>query len=137
MMDKFHYLKFGLALVLMFVGAKMLLAGVYKIPIWASLAVIAALLAGSVDRVAVASTAERTRSTQPRPSPSGCVLVLLDSFGFARLSSRSSGIGTTDERPSEPWAAPKGRPAAPRLARQGRPSEGTLPGKHSLRCDDS
>lgn len=48
MMDKFHYLKFGLALVLMFVGAKMLLAGVYKIPIWASLAVIAALLAGSV-----------------------------------------------------------------------------------------
>jgi len=48
MMDKFHYLKFGLALVLMFVGAKMLLAGVYKIPIWASLSVIAALLAGSV-----------------------------------------------------------------------------------------
>ena len=48
MMDKFHYLKFGLALVLMFVGAKMLLAGIYKIPIWASLAVIAALLIGSV-----------------------------------------------------------------------------------------
>jgi tellurite resistance protein TerC len=48
MMDKFHYLKIGLALVLMFVGVKMLLAGVYKIPIWASLAIIAALLAGSV-----------------------------------------------------------------------------------------
>jgi tellurite resistance protein TerC len=48
MMDKFHYLKYGLALVLMFVGAKMLLAGVYKIPIWASLAVIGVLLAGSV-----------------------------------------------------------------------------------------
>src|SRR6185369_4073162 len=48
MMDKFHYLKYGLALVLMFVGAKMLLAGVYKIPIWVSLAVIGVLLAGSV-----------------------------------------------------------------------------------------
>ena len=48
MMDKFHYLKYGLALVLMFVGAKMLLASVYKIPIWLSLLVIAALLIGSV-----------------------------------------------------------------------------------------
>ena len=48
MMDKFHYLKYGLALVLLFVGAKMLLAGLVQIPIWASLAVIVALLAGSV-----------------------------------------------------------------------------------------
>jgi TerC family integral membrane protein len=48
MMEKFHYLKFGLALVLMFVGAKMLFAGLYEIPIWASLAIIAALLAGAV-----------------------------------------------------------------------------------------
>ncbi|MEO6601181.1 MAG: TerC family protein [Polyangiaceae bacterium] len=48
MMGKFHYLKYGLALVLMFVGVKMLLAAVYKIPIWSSLAIIAALLAGSV-----------------------------------------------------------------------------------------
>jgi tellurite resistance protein TerC len=48
MMDKFQYLKYGLALVLMFVGAKMLLAGVYKIPIWVSLGAIAALLAGSI-----------------------------------------------------------------------------------------
>ncbi|HYQ04272.1 MAG TPA: TerC family protein [Polyangiaceae bacterium] len=48
MMDKFHYLKYGLSLVLMFVGAKMLLTSVYKIPIWASLTVIAILLAGSV-----------------------------------------------------------------------------------------
>jgi tellurite resistance protein TerC len=48
MMDKFRYLKFGLALVLMFVGIKMLLAGVYEIPIWASLAVIAVVLTASV-----------------------------------------------------------------------------------------
>jgi tellurite resistance protein TerC len=48
MMEKFHYLKVGLSLVLAGVGAKMLLAGVYKVPIPVSLAVIAALLAGSV-----------------------------------------------------------------------------------------
>jgi tellurite resistance protein TerC len=47
-MDKFHYLKVGLAIVLCFVGAKMLLVDVYKIPIVASLAVVASLLAGSV-----------------------------------------------------------------------------------------
>ena len=45
---KFHYLKVGLSLVLVFVGGKMLVAGVYKIPILASLGVIATLLAGAV-----------------------------------------------------------------------------------------
>ena len=48
MMGKFHYLKVGLSFVLAFVGAKMLLAGIYKIPILASLGVIVALLAGSI-----------------------------------------------------------------------------------------
>jgi len=47
-MQKFHYLKVGLSLVLVFVGAKMLLAGVYKIPIWASLGMIVGLLGGSI-----------------------------------------------------------------------------------------
>jgi len=48
MMGKFHYLKVGLSFVLAFVGAKMLLAGIYKIPILVSLGVIVALLAGSI-----------------------------------------------------------------------------------------
>jgi len=47
-MGKFHYLKVGLSLVLVFVGAKMLVAGFYKIPIWASLGIIVALLGGSM-----------------------------------------------------------------------------------------
>ncbi|MBL8290882.1 MAG: TerC family protein [Bryobacterales bacterium] len=47
-MGRFHYLRVGLALVLAFVGAKMMLTDLYKIPIVASLAVVAALLAGSV-----------------------------------------------------------------------------------------
>ena len=47
-MHKFEYLKIGLALVLAFVGAKMVLADIYKIPIAVSLGVVAALIAGSV-----------------------------------------------------------------------------------------
>jgi tellurite resistance protein TerC len=46
--NKFAYLKIGLALVLVFVGAKMLLTDVYKLPIVASLGAIAAILAASV-----------------------------------------------------------------------------------------
>ena len=46
--DRFRYLRYGLALVLAFVGAKMLLAAWYVIPTVVSLAVIAMLLAGSV-----------------------------------------------------------------------------------------
>ncbi|MBI4510495.1 MAG: TerC family protein [Deltaproteobacteria bacterium] len=48
MMEKFHYLKTGLGLILVFVGAKMVLADIYKIPITISLAVILTLLVFSV-----------------------------------------------------------------------------------------
>jgi tellurite resistance protein TerC len=47
-MDRFHYLKVGLAFVLCFVGAKMLLMDVYKIPMALSLGVIAGALAISI-----------------------------------------------------------------------------------------
>ena len=46
--DRFHLLKFGLALVLLFVGTKMVIADFYKVPIGISLGVIAVLLGGSV-----------------------------------------------------------------------------------------
>jgi len=45
---KFAYLEIGLALVLLFVGAKMLLLDVYPIPIAASLGVIAGILGVSI-----------------------------------------------------------------------------------------
>ena len=45
---KFHYLKVGLALILVFVGTKMLLVDVYPIPIGVSLVVIALVLTLSV-----------------------------------------------------------------------------------------
>jgi len=48
MMNRFVYLKLGLAAVLVFVGAKMLVSNVYHLPVWASLLVIASVLATSV-----------------------------------------------------------------------------------------
>ena len=48
MADRFHLLPYGLALVLMFIGAKMLLIDVYKIPIGISLGVVAATIAATV-----------------------------------------------------------------------------------------
>ena len=48
MIGRFTYLKVGLAVVLAFVGVKMLISEVYKIPIWLSLTVIATAIAGSV-----------------------------------------------------------------------------------------
>jgi tellurite resistance protein TerC len=47
-LESFHYLKVGLALVLCFVGVKMLAADVYEIPIAVSLSVVTALIAGSI-----------------------------------------------------------------------------------------
>jgi tellurite resistance protein TerC len=47
-MHRFRYLKVGLAVVLVFVGVKMLLVDVYKIPIVTSLGVIATMLAMSI-----------------------------------------------------------------------------------------
>jgi tellurite resistance protein TerC len=46
--QQFHYLKTGLALVLAFVGTKMLITDIYKISIGVSLAVIALLIGGAI-----------------------------------------------------------------------------------------
>jgi tellurite resistance protein TerC len=48
MIGRFAYLKIGLAAVLVFVGAKMLLTDVYHLPIWASLLAIAVMIGVSV-----------------------------------------------------------------------------------------
>jgi len=46
--DRFSLLKYGLALVLMFIGAKMLLIDIYPIPVLVSLAVVATLIGVSI-----------------------------------------------------------------------------------------
>ena len=58
LMHRFVYLKLGLAAILVFVGVKMLLLDVYKVPIGLSLAVIATLLT-----VSVAMSLRATRNT--------------------------------------------------------------------------
>ena len=46
--DRFHLLKYGLAMVLTFIGAKMLIAPWYHIPVGASLTIVAVLITASV-----------------------------------------------------------------------------------------
>ena len=46
--DRFHLLKYGLAMVLAFIGTKMLIAPWYHMPVAASLTVVAVLIGGSV-----------------------------------------------------------------------------------------
>jgi tellurite resistance protein TerC len=48
MMELFHYLHYGLSAILTFVGIKMLLTDIYKIPIGVALSVIAGILIVSV-----------------------------------------------------------------------------------------
>jgi tellurite resistance protein TerC len=48
MADRFSLLKYGLALVLMFVGVKMMLIDIFKIPVVISLGIVAAIIATSV-----------------------------------------------------------------------------------------
>jgi tellurite resistance protein TerC len=48
MMEIFHYLHYGLAVILVFIGAKMMLADIYKIPIGVALGVVAGVLAFSI-----------------------------------------------------------------------------------------
>lgn len=48
MIKLFHYLNYGLAVVLMFIGAKMLVGMKYTIPTWITLVVVAVVLGSSV-----------------------------------------------------------------------------------------
>jgi tellurite resistance protein TerC len=48
MADRFHLLPYGLALVLVFIGTKMLLIDIYKVPILVSLLGVAAIIGSSV-----------------------------------------------------------------------------------------
>jgi tellurite resistance protein TerC len=82
MIDRFAYLKLGLAAVLVFVGAKMLLTDIYTIPIWASLAVIAATIA-----ISVFASLRRPAPVEAAATPARGVPV--DRTGAFRLKGRS------------------------------------------------
>ncbi len=63
--DRFHYLRHSLAAILTFVGVKMLLTDIYKIPIAIALVVIIGLLAGGV----IASLLRERRMAGEEPPP--------------------------------------------------------------------
>jgi tellurite resistance protein TerC len=62
--DKFRYLKTGLAFVLVFVGGKMLAANVYKVPVGVSLGVIGAILGLSVLASLIANRRDEGRAAE-------------------------------------------------------------------------
>lgn len=64
MAGRFHLLKYGLALVLVFVGVKMLVAGFYKIPIGIALGVVAIILLSSVAASLIATRPGKMESGQ-------------------------------------------------------------------------
>ena len=66
-MRRFHYLSLGLGLVLSFVGLKMLISGIYPIPIAVSLAVVATILGAAV----AASLWRRAKPQEAAPEADG------------------------------------------------------------------
>ena len=64
MADRFSLLKYGLAIVLVFIGVKMLLIDVYKIPVGFSLAVVGVIIATSIGL----SLLKTRRQSQPLES---------------------------------------------------------------------
>jgi tellurite resistance protein TerC len=62
-MQLFHYLHYGLSAILIFVGLKMLLTDIYKIPIGIALSVVAAMLMISVLASVLRPPTDRNRFT--------------------------------------------------------------------------
>src|SRR5262249_3870485 len=67
--QKFGYLKVGLALVLVFVGVKIAIVGIFKIPVGASLAVVAVLIGGAIV-ASLVREGRRRRAFQERTATS-------------------------------------------------------------------
>jgi tellurite resistance protein TerC len=64
MIHRFVYLKIGLAVVLVYVGFKMLISSVYKIPIWSSLTFIAVAIT-----ISIVASLRSTKDAEPQAGP--------------------------------------------------------------------
>jgi tellurite resistance protein TerC len=64
MIHRFVYLKIGLAVVLVYVGFKMLISSVYKIPIWSSLTFIAVAIT-----ISIVASLRSTKDAEPEAGP--------------------------------------------------------------------
>ncbi|MGE3858203.1 MAG: TerC family protein [Dehalococcoidia bacterium] len=89
--DRFVYLKTGLAVILAFVGVKMLMADFYHLPIWLSLSVIATVLTVSV--VASLRSGRRLDPTHDAPLPDPLGLL---SDGHGHEGAPTGGAGTAE-----------------------------------------
>jgi len=67
MAAKFHLLSYGLAVILVFIGTKMLLIDIYKIPVLVSLGVVVGILA--VTMIGSVRTAPRLAGAEPKALP--------------------------------------------------------------------
>ena len=96
LMHRFVYLKLGLALVLVWVGVKMLLLDLYKIPTGLSLAVVAAILA-----VAVTASWIHTRATSvvATGAPTNAATPNEDAVGVADEPSPAVDTVSSPDRP--------------------------------------
>jgi len=66
MAARFHLLKYGLAVILMVIGVKMLLLDIYKIPVWIALGIVASVLLVSVVASLVSSRLAASGAAVPR-----------------------------------------------------------------------
>jgi tellurite resistance protein TerC len=66
---KFVYLKYGLSMVLVFVGGKMMLLDVVKVPTAVSLGVIATLILGSIAASLWTARGRAAGAALPMPGP--------------------------------------------------------------------
>ena len=65
MNERLHLLKYGLALILVFVGAKMLLAYWFHLPVWISLSVVAAILVTAAAVSLLTSRPDHAKGAHP------------------------------------------------------------------------
>jgi tellurite resistance protein TerC len=71
MIDRFTYLKAGLAALLVFAGVKILLTDIYKMPVWLSLAIIVAILGIAVAASMWANRRAERKATHAESGTSG------------------------------------------------------------------
>jgi tellurite resistance protein TerC len=64
MAERFHLLKYGLAVILMFIGVKMLLLDIYKIPVGIALGIVGLILALSIVASFITSRSADTKNGQ-------------------------------------------------------------------------
>jgi len=69
LMGLFHYLRYGLAVVLVFIGTKMLLADFWHVPVYMALAVVAGVLLLSVLASLIYPVSAESVPTEPKLTP--------------------------------------------------------------------